>query len=208
MAEGHSSDTGSQKHDTSSDETTPDLERVTAEGKNRRDFLKAAVVASAAVAAAGAAAGTALAVSGKPAQLFGFGGNQASGKCISLSQGSKFSPNNPNNFLQVNAPFLSEFGTTGADDPDGDPTIVFTRCGDHAPIFFTLTDKNDANLIITGELVEFTSSPKDLYSHQGTNTDLYLVYLAATLQGAGPDPSKSLGNQFPEGSCLTLSCTA
>jgi hypothetical protein len=195
--------------DTANPSNTPnqDTELTPAEGQSRRSVLKAAVIGSAAVAAVAGAGTAGLALTGsKPSQLFRFANVAASGSCISLSQGAKFSRNNPNNFLQVNAPFLSEFGHLGANDPDGDPTIIFTRCGDHNPIFFTLTDKNNANLIITGELVEFTNSPKDLYAHQGTNTDLYLVYLAASLQGAGPDPDKSLDNQFPEGSCLTLHC--
>jgi hypothetical protein len=184
-----------------------------ADGTNRRNFLKAAVVASAAVATVGGAAGAALLSGKSPTQLIRIANFVQSGVCMLLSQGSKLSQNNPNNFLQINLQDkngndqLSAFGTLGPNDPDGDKTILFNRCGADKPIYFTLTDKTNSSLVVMGQLVESVAGqdtqghPKTLYSHQGTDTDLYFAYTC--VQGS----AASLDDQFPTGSCLQVFCT-
>lgn len=185
-------------------ESTEDQQELVAD-KGRRNFLKAAVVASAAVAVAGGAAGFAIASGKTPTPFLSFVGFVASGTCISLSQGAKFSGNNPNNFLQVSDTNLDSFGTmSSTKDSNNNYPLTFTRCGNTHQIHFTLTDKTNANYIITGTLVE-TGGVGGNYSYGDKNGNLYLSFIDVV--GAGPDPSASLGNQFPEGSCLTLSCS-
>lgn len=185
---------------------TSGTQQDVAENASRRNLLKAAVVASAAVAVAGGAAGYAMAGGKVPARFLSFAGFVASGQCLSLKQGAKFSGNNPNNFLQLDASYLDSFGTASSTkDGNGNYPITFTRCGSTHQISFTLTDKNDSTLVIDGTLVE-TMGDGNNYSYvNGSNGDIYLAF--TNIVGAGPDPSKSLSNQFPEGSCLSLSCS-
>ncbi len=177
-----------------------------AQDKSRRNFLRAAVAASAAVAVAGGAAGIAIASGKAPAPFLSFVGFVASGSCIALKQGAKFSGSNPNNFLQLDNSYLSSFGTVSANkDANGNYPITFTRCGSTHQIHFTLTDKTNSNYVIKGTLVETMGNGNNYSYKKGSNGDLYLAFTNVT--GAGPDPSASLNDQYPEGSCLTLSCS-
>jgi hypothetical protein len=165
--------------------------------QSRRSFLKAAVVASAAVAVAGGAAGFAIAKGKAPSQFLSFVGFVASGTCIPIKQGGKFGGSNPNNYIQVDNSYLDSFGTASATKVNGNYPLTFTRCGSTGQIKFTLTDKNDASKSISGTLVESggdgsTSSYKD-----GNNGVLYLAYTNVT---------GSTTTEYPTGSCLTLSC--
>jgi len=170
--------------------------------QSRRNFLKAAVVASAAVAVAGGAAGFAIAKGKAPSQFLSFVGFEASGSCIPISQGGKFGGSNPNNFIQVNNTYLDSFGTSGTTtNSDNVYPLTFTRCGSTGQITFTLTDKSHTpSPSITGTLVQ-TGGDGGSYSYQhkvnNGNTDLYLAYINVT---------GDTGTEFPTGSCLTLSC--
>jgi hypothetical protein len=177
-----------------------------AQDKSRRNFLKAAVVASAAVAVAGGAAGVAIATGKTPAPFLSFVGFVASGVCLDLKQAGKFGANNPNNFLQVASSNLDSFGTASATkNGDGNYPLTFTRCGDTHQISFTLTDKSKSQYVIQGTLVE-TGGYGSHYSYEdGSNSVLYLAMIDVT--GAGTDPTASLDHEFPTGSCLTLSCS-
>ncbi|HZC05976.1 MAG TPA: twin-arginine translocation signal domain-containing protein [Ktedonobacterales bacterium] len=176
------------------------------EDTSRRNFLKAAVVASAAVAVAGGAAGFAIASGKAPTPFLSFVGFIASGSCIPLKQGAKFSGNNPNNFLQVDNSYLDSFGTkSSTKDSNNHYPLTFTRCGNTHQIHFTLTDKTNSNYVITGTLVESMGNGNNYSYQNGSNGDLYLAF--TNVLGGGPDPSASLADQFPEGSCLTLSCS-
>lgn len=171
------------------------------EGSNRRNFIKAAVVASATVAAAGAA-GAAMASGRAPTPLLSFIGAVPSGSCIPLKQGGKFGGNNPNNFLQVDNSYLSNFGTASSTkDGNGNYPLTFTHCSPSHTITFTLTDKNHSDMVIHGQLVE-TGGQGGNYSYEdGNNTVLYLAFTNVSGTPA------SLNNEFPTGSCLTLSCS-
>lgn len=177
-----------------------------AEDNSRRTFLKAAVATSAAVAVAGGAAGLAIATGKVHAPFLSFVGTVASGVCMDLKQGGKFGGSNPNNFLQLADTYLDAFGTAASvKDTNGNYPLTFTRCGDTHQIHFTLTDKTNSNFVISGTLVE-TGGNGGNYSYQnGSNTDLYLAFI--NVVGGGPDPSASLNDQFPAGSCLTVSCS-
>ncbi len=166
--------------------------------QSRRSFLKAAVVASAAVAVAGGAAGFAIANGKAPSKFLSFVGFVASGSCIPLKQGGKFGGSNPNNFLQVDPSYLDNFGTASSTaNGNGDFPLNFTRCGNTGQIKFTLTDKNHASDVISGTLVE-TGGDGGTFSYQdGSNSVLFLAYINVT---------GSLTDEFPTGSCLTLSC--
>jgi hypothetical protein len=183
----------------------PSADQQQPEGDNsRRTFLKAAVAASAAVAVAGGAAGFAIATGKVRAPFLSFVGQVASGVCMDLKQGGKFGPSNPNNFLQLDDTYLDAFGTAASTkDSNKNFPLTFTRCGTHHSIHFTLTDKTNSNFVISGTLVE-TGGDGGNYSYEGGDKVLYLAYIDVV--GGGPDPSASLNNQFPAGSCLTVNC--
>lgn len=194
------------EHEHTNDEVaSPANQQDVAENASRRNLLKAAVVASAAVAVAGGAAGFAMAGGKAPARFLSFVGFVASGNCLSLEQGAKLGGNNPNNFLQLAASYLDSFGTKSATkDGTGNYPITFTRCGSTHQISFTLTDKNNSNYVVEGTLVESMGNGNNSSYVNGSNGDIYLAFI--NIVGAGPDPSASLKNQYPEGSCLALSC--
>jgi hypothetical protein len=166
--------------------------------QSRRNFLKAAVVASAAVAVAGGAAGFAIANGKAPSQFLSFVGFVASGSCIPIKQGGKFGGSNPNNFIQVDSSYLDNFGTASTTkDGTGNYPLTFTRCGNTGIITFTLTDKNDTSKSITGTFVESGGDGGTASYQSGTNGVLYLAYI---------NVSGSTSTEYPTGSCLTLSC--
>ena len=178
----------------SSDEQQADVEN-----KSRRNFLKAAVVASAAVAVAGGAAGFAIASGKAPTPFLSFVGFVASGSCININQGAKLNDSNPNDYLQVLNSYLDSFGTVSStQDGSGNYPITFTRCGNTGTITFTLTDKTDSSIVMYGTLVE-TGGNNSSYSYKsGSNGELYLGYTNLT---------GNTTHEYPAGSCLTLSCS-
>jgi hypothetical protein len=185
------------------DESTQPMPAVPADAKSRRDFLKAAVIGSAAVATVGGAAAAGYALTSRKPSSVRFIGNVASGQCLSLKQGGKFGPSNPNNFLQLDISYLGDIGTeSGTKDGNGNFPIDFTHCGTSDFIYFSLTDKNHSNFVIFGKLVE-TGGLDGNYSYvNGSNGDIYLAF--TDLSGS----QASLNDEYPEGSCLVLSCTS
>jgi hypothetical protein len=188
--------------------TVPDQQQLSTEGNSRRNFLKAAVVASAAVATAGGAAGYALSSGRTPAPLLRFANLVASGSCISIDQGGKFSPNNPNNFIQLANSTLGDFGVdSGVTDPvDANSNLItLTRCGTHSPIYFKLVDSADSTLWIVGTIVEsYTVSGQTTYSHVATNGGNE-VSLALVLSGTQGTNSEK--NEYQAHSCLQVQCS-
>lgn len=167
--------------------------------QSRRNFLKAAVVASAAVAVAGGAAGFAIASGKAPTPFLSFVGFVASGSCIPIKQGGKFGGSNPNNFIQVDNSYLDSFGTASSTkNGAGDYPLTFTRCGNTGTINFTLTDKTDSTKSISGTFVESGGDGGTSSYKNGSNGVLYLAYSSVT---------GSTTTEYPTGSCLTLSCS-
>jgi len=199
-----------QQDTSSGDETTsPDLPALSAKGNDRRNFLKAAVVASAAVAAAGGVAGATLLAGQSPSPLIRIANFTQSGQCIDIKEGGKFSANNPNNFLQLVNSTLGEFGVdSGIVDPadSNSDLITLTRCGTHTPIYFKLVDKSKSTLFIVGTIVEsfVATNNTTVYSHVAQNGggDVFVAISLGSTQGP-----KSLDNQYPAHSCLELQCS-
>jgi hypothetical protein len=164
------------------------------------------VVASAAVAAAGGAAAFALERGAAPGLRFG--NFAASGTCLQIDEGGKFSPNNPNNFIQFVNSKLSEFGVdSGVVDPlDANSNLItLTRCGTHTPIYFKLVDAVDTTLWIVGTIVEtYTVGSDTTNSHVGTN-GAKKVFLA--LQLSGTQGTNSEKNEYQTNSCLFVQCS-
>jgi hypothetical protein len=181
-------------------ETVPEHPAVPSEGNSRRNFLRAAVVASAAVVTAGGVAGVALASGKGPDQLLRFANFVASGVCIPLAEGGKFGGSNPNNFLQVlgnPTQYLDSFGTAGPADGTGNFPLTLTRCGTGNPINFTLTDKNHASIQMQGQIVQTGGQGGNHSYKDHTNGKLFLAFT---------NISGDTDHQYPTGSCLKLSC--
>ena len=185
------------------DPTLPIAQGILTGGKTRRDFLKAAVIASAAVAATGGAAGAVLAARGGPQSLLRFGPQTASGQCIPIKQGGKFGGSNPNNFIQVDNSYLGDFGTAAATkDANGNFPLTFTRCGSGNPIHFTLTDKTGSHAEMQGDLVETGGQGGTASYKDGNNGVLFLAF--TNISDVTPGGTT---NEYPTGSCLALSCS-
>jgi hypothetical protein len=184
------------------DDTTQRMPVTPGEGSSRRDFLKAAVIGSAAVATAGGAVAAGYALTNRKPSTVPFVGVVASGQCLSLKQGSKFGSNNPNNFLQLDISYLADFGTqSGSADGNGNFPITFTHCPGANVIYFKLTDKTDSTIFLFGTLVENGGLGGNYSYVSGTNGDIYLAFTA--LSGT----TANLNHEYPEGSCLQIGCT-
>jgi len=167
-----------QQDASSGDETTsPDLPALSAKGNDRRTFLKAAVVASAAVAAAGGVAGATLLAGQSPSPLIRFIGDVNSGDpCDACIEGTMYTAtprayctantnSSPPTFsTTTNCPggtLAAGFTVNSQGHPQGDFEIFFV---DHAPVAATGSAKINLDITITGTAVSNSDSNTDIDS--------------------------------------------
>jgi hypothetical protein len=153
----------------------PDLPQLSTEGNSRRNFLKAAVVASAAVATAGGAAGYALSSGRAPAPLIRFIGDVHSGDpCDACIEDTGYSVRT---YLTTNTPASGSqltslgvgFTVNSAGAAQGDFEIFFV---DHAPAAATGSGKINLTVLVSGtarnstDTGDYTETITDIDSSQ------------------------------------------
>lgn len=160
--------------------TIPSLPSVSPNGRSRRDFLRNAVIASAATATvvgASAAIIEATPLGPKLMSRIAVVAAVVSPGCIPLKQGSKGSPNNPNQILQVDIANASFFGTLSG------TTVGSTLTLSHTPFNITLTAKAGGAPVLTTVVT----------GGEVANGNVLKLFITPGVTG-----------EYPEGSCITI----
>jgi hypothetical protein len=160
--------------------TIPSMPSVSPNGQSRRRFLRNAVVASAASAAAvgaGAALIGATPLGPKLMSRVAVVGAVVSPGCIPLKEGSKGSPNSPNQTLQVDIANASFFGTLSG------TAVGSTLTLSHTPFNITLTAKSGGAPVLTTVVT----------GGEVANGNVLKLFINPGVTG-----------EYPTGSCITI----